>query len=74
MDEKGPGYRQITNSIVRTGTGKGWEEWFEILDQWNVRVKGHSLTVKYLQRHYTLSRWWAVAVALRYEREKGLKR
>ena len=74
MDEKVTGYRKITNELVRNGTGKDWRDWFQILDRWNVHIKGHSYTVRYLQRHHGLSRWWAVAVTLRYEREKGIKR
>lgn len=58
---------------VRTVTGKGWEEWFSILDEFGAEERGHTLTVKHLMTHHGLDQHWARAVALRYENDRGLR-
>ena len=68
------GYRRISDEAVRTKTGKGWEEWFSILDTWRVKEKGHTKSAKHLREDYGLSPWWAQAVTIRYEWERGLRK
>lgn len=57
MYEKKVGFRRIGDQAVRKATGKGWEEWFRILDKWDVKEKGHTLTAKHLQENYGLNPW-----------------
>jgi hypothetical protein len=63
----------ITEEEVKAGTGKGWGEWFHILDEAGIAEKGHDPIVKHLQKHFSLSQSWAEAVALRYENDQGLR-
>ena len=65
--------RKITNDQVLAETGKGWEEWFSILDGVGVEEKGHHHAVEYLMGHHTLGEEWAEKVALRYEEDRGLR-
>lgn len=67
------GFRRISDEAVRAKTGKGWDEWFTILDKWGVKDKGHILAAKHLHELYGLSPWWAQAVTIRYEWERGLR-
>jgi hypothetical protein len=66
-------YRRISEGAVRKSTGKGWDEWFLILDEYGVEERGHSIAVKHLQEHYGLDPRWAEAVTLRYEDARGLR-
>lgn len=60
--------------MTETKTGKGLEDWFKILDMWDAREKNHTQRARYLSEHYELSPWWAQAVTIRYEWEKGLRK
>lgn len=74
MAEKKTGFRRISDEAVRAKTGKGWEEWFRVLDTWGAKEKGHTQSAKYLLDYYALSPWWAQAVTIRYEWESGLRK
>jgi len=73
MVTQNTGYHGISEEMVRAGTGRGWSDWFAIIDHWNVLHIGHTITVRRLKTHYALSEWWAQAVTYRYERRKGLR-
>ena len=72
MAEKKVGFRRISDDSVHQRTGKGWREWFAILDEWGVKETGHTLAAKHLHVHCGVSPWWAQAVVVRYEWERGL--
>ena len=75
--------------VVRDRTGRGTEEWNAILDIWAaghvppgpgqdavgtwVKAKGHTLAAKVLLQEHGVSPWWAQAVTIRYEYERGLR-
>ncbi len=65
--------RKITNETVLEKTGKGWDEWFTILDEIGVEEKGHHHAVEYLGAHHGLGEEWAEKVARRYEEDRGLR-
>jgi len=66
-------FKAVTEDEVRAGTGKGWDEWFSILDEAGIAEKGHGPMTAYLQKHYSLDQTWAQAVAMRYENDLGLR-
>jgi hypothetical protein len=68
------GFRKISEESARKATGKGWQEWFKILDEWGMKGKGHTLTAKYLEKELGIGPWWAQAVTIRYEWERGLRK
>jgi hypothetical protein len=74
MAELKAGSRSIKNESVRVKTGKGWEEWFSILDTWRAQEKGNMLSAKHLRETYGVSPWWSHAITARYEWERGLRR
>jgi hypothetical protein len=73
MKECSKDFKVVTEDEVLSGTGKGWEEWFRILDEAGIAEKGHDPMVKHLQNHYSLNQTWAQAVAMRYENDRGLR-
>jgi len=74
MSEKKVGFRRISDEAVKAKTGKVWGEWFTILDTWGAKKKDHTQSAKHLREHYGLSPWWAQAVTIRYEWERGLRK
>ena len=73
MSDQPAGFRRLSEESVRGHTGKGWAEWLAILDAWEMRAHGHKLTAKHLEQTYGLTGWWAQAVTIRYEYERGLR-
>lgn len=73
MPEKISGFRRIGEEAVRSRTGRGWAEWFRILDDWGAPGKGHFLSAQLLRDEYGVTPWWAQAVTIRYEWERGLR-
>jgi hypothetical protein len=68
------GFRGISDEVVRARTGKPSREWYQILDEWGAREKGHTRTAKHLVERYGLSGWWSQCVTIRYEWERGLRK
>lgn len=42
MAERTTGFRRISDEAARAATGKGWREWFAILDEWEAAARGHT--------------------------------
>ncbi|MBI2848198.1 MAG: hypothetical protein HYX83_03395 [Chloroflexi bacterium] len=74
MTEKKSGFRRISDAAVREKTGKNWPEWFAELDKFCTPPKGHALIASHLERYHGLSPWWAQAVTIRWEWERGLRK
>ncbi len=63
----------VTDDEVKAGTGKGWGEWFKILDEAGIAEKGHGSMVEHLRKHYSLNQTWSQTIAMRYENDQGLR-
>lgn len=63
----------ISDEAVQNATGRVWEEWFEVLDNWGAADKGHKVTAKHLADKHGLTGWWSQMVTVQYERERGLR-
>ena len=66
-------FQKIGDDAVQAKTDKVWKAWFKILDQFDVKAKGHTQAARYLRDKHGLSDWWAQAVTIRYEWERGLR-
>jgi len=49
MAEKRKSARRIGDETVRTKTGKGWKEWFKILNNWDVKERSHTQTARHFR-------------------------
>ncbi len=74
MAEAKAGTRRISEDAVRSKTGRGWDEWFAIIDRSDVKASGHTAIARYLRDEQDVNPWWAQAVTVRYEYERGLRR
>ena len=60
---------------IRERTGRGWEEWFGMLDEWGAAGRSHRETARWLAEQQGLHplAWNVQAVASSYERAWGLR-
>jgi len=65
---------RIGEDAVRARTGRGWGQWFAILDRAGAGTKNHKEIVGLLTSRYELSSWWQQTITVTYEQERGLRR
>jgi hypothetical protein len=56
---------RVSDEAVRSKTGRGWAEWFELLDGEGARELIHG--------KYGIDGWWAQNVTVGHEQERGLR-
>lgn len=64
-----------SEEAIRKRTGRGWEEWFALLDEWGAPGRTHREIARWVaakQGVHPLA-WNAQAVAASYERARGLR-
>ena len=67
-------FGKITSETAREATGRGWEEWFEALDEAGATEWDHKGIVAHLEReHPEASSWWRQSVTVAYERARGMR-
>lgn len=60
-----------TDESVLAGTGKGWDEWCDLIDAWPERDQGHGPIAARLLAEHDITGWWAHGVTVGYERITG---
>ena len=68
------GYKTIKEEVIINKTGKSFKYWIKILDKFNVKKNGHTLTAKFLREKYKLGPWWSQVITVKYEYEKNLRK
>ncbi len=64
--------RKISDAAVRKATGKGWNEWFALLDSEGADALPHKQIAQMLhEKGYIASGWWCQMVTVEYERARG---
>src|SRR4051812_8593328 len=63
----------ITNDAVTAATGKGWDEWFAVLDKAGAKAFPHKQIVGILDKQHGVTSWWRQMVTVEYERSRGLR-
>jgi uncharacterized protein YndB with AHSA1/START domain len=60
---------------IRRRTGRGWEEWFDLLDEWHADELPHKEIARRIASDLEIEPlvWEAQAVTLSYERARGLR-
>ena len=64
---------QIGDAAVKAKTGKGWAEWFKILDAAGAKKMKHTEIASHLYKKLKVRSWWCQMVAVEYEKERGLR-
>lgn len=62
----------VCDAAVRKATGKGWGEWYDLLDAAGAREMTHQQIVAVVSRHER-GGWWQQMITVAYERARGLR-
>ena len=64
-----------SDEAIKDRTGRGWEEWFELLDQWGAADRSHRDIARWVAEQLGVVplKWEAQAVTISYERTRGLR-
>ena len=64
-----------SDEAIRRRTGRGWEEWFDLLDEWGAAQRSHRETARWLaeQQGAEPLAWNVQAVVRSYELTRGLR-
>ncbi|MEZ4630686.1 MAG: hypothetical protein R2880_08260 [Deinococcales bacterium] len=65
--------QRIKDETMRAKTGKAWDDWYEILDTFDVKKQGHKAAAKFLQQEHQVSAWYAQSITVGYEYARGLR-
>ena len=63
----------VSEASIRKGTGKGWDDWFRILDAWGGTEHDHTALARYVSGEHGVDGWWSQSVAVGYERARGMR-
>ncbi len=63
----------ISEDAVQAGTGRSWDDWCDLIDEWPGSSDGHAGIASYLQSEHGVDAWWAQGITVGYERITGLR-
>jgi hypothetical protein len=63
----------MSDEAIRRRTGRGWEEWFDLIDAWGGLERPHPEIARWLSDEHGIQGWDAQAVTVTYERARGLR-
>jgi hypothetical protein len=63
----------MSDEAIRRRTQLGWEEWFNLLDDWGATERPHPEIARWLQDERGIDGWDAQSVTVSYERARGLR-
>ncbi len=61
----------VSDEVARDRTGRGWEEWFDLLDEWGAGEREHKEVAQWVAEEHGVSGWWAQSITVSYERARG---
>ena len=63
----------VSDAAVQRATGRGWDEWFALLDAWDGSAHNHTEIARHVHETYGIAGWWAQSVTVGYERARGMR-
>ncbi|MBM0202161.1 DUF4287 domain-containing protein [Micromonospora sp. NPDC051227] len=64
---------RIADDLIRARTGRGWAEWFALLDAASATGWTHTRIARHLATEHEVPGWWAQTVTVGYEQARGLR-
>src|SRR5688572_29079239 len=61
----------VSEEVIRRRTGRGWEEWFDLLDEWGAGDRKHGEIAAHVMEAHDADGWSAQAVTVSYERARA---
>ena len=63
----------MSDEAVQRATGKTWDAWFSLLDDWGATARSHAEIARHVAATHGISGWWAQTVTVGYERMRGMR-
>jgi hypothetical protein len=63
----------MSETAIRKGTGRGWDDWFRILDDWDGTSHTHTEIARHVNGEHGIDGWWSQSVTVGYERARGMR-
>ena len=63
----------VAEATVVEATGRGWQAWFETLDEWGAASRSHTEIARWLREEHDVDGWYSQAITVGYERARGLR-
>jgi hypothetical protein len=63
----------VWEEVLRARTGRGWEEWFDLLDESGAAELPRAEAMAWLADEHGVEGWTAQAVRITYQRARGLR-
>jgi hypothetical protein len=60
----------MSDEAIRTRTGRGWEEWFDLLDDWGAADRTHTEIARWVSTEQGIDGWSSQSVTVSYERAR----
>jgi hypothetical protein len=64
---------RISAEKVRERTGRTWNQWFALLDEWGGAEREHPEIATWLRAEHGVHGWWAQGITVEYEKARGLR-
>lgn len=64
---------EIGDEAIRANTGRGWDEWCDLIERWPGHTEGHTAIAAYLREEHGVDAWWSQSVTVGYERIAGIR-
>jgi uncharacterized protein YndB with AHSA1/START domain len=64
---------RVSSEAVRERTGRGYDEWFAVLDDWGATGRTHKEIAAHLVEERGVAGWWAQSLTVAYEQERGMR-
>ncbi|MEU8088268.1 hypothetical protein AB0B57_32225 [Micromonospora sp. NPDC049101] len=64
---------RIADDLLRARTGRGWAEWFALLDAAAATEQTHTQIARHLVAEHEVPGWWAQTITVGYEQARGLR-
>jgi uncharacterized protein YndB with AHSA1/START domain len=62
-----------SDEAMRANTGRGYQDWFAVLDAWGATGLNHTQITRWLVAEHGVDGWWSQAVTVGYERARGMR-
>ena len=63
----------VADERVVEATGRGWQAWFAVLDEWGAPTHTHTEIARWLREEHGVDGWYAQSITVGYERARGLR-
>ena len=63
----------VANARMVEATGRGWQEWFGLLDGWNATSHNHTEIARWLMDEHGVPGWHSQSLTVGYEQARGLR-